>query len=252
MSVDDFSDDSLKPSRKLRVVTSLLQRAATLFVRSQLTAVQTLEVDLGGGDRQLLAGSIPRITLAAQGAVYQGLHLSNIQVEGQDIQINLGQVLRGKSLQLMHELQLKAALALNETDLNASFDSPLFDDLLCRLFQAIASYLDVPSSLETLSRHDIQSVEASLFEDGLRLRLLFANPDLEGHCLTARARLVSKNPRILTFRDVRIEFGLEVESPTSEATIPYVPLPLGSDVEIHDLKLTEGALHCQGTIRVRP
>lgn len=240
------------PQHKLRLVTSLLRRAVKLFVRSQLSSVQHLEVELEGSDRQLMAGSLPSVVLFGQKAVYQGLHLSEIRVEGQYIEVNLGQVLRGKSLRLLHDVFVFAALTLDEADLNASLDSPLLDDLLWQLVQSLAAYLPQVPALSQVTRSDIQSAQVRFLNQDLNLRLAFSNAALSGHTLDAQAHISLEDAHCLALRNVQVDFGTASEPALASALIPEVQIPLGMDVEIQSLAIAQTALRCQGKIRVRP
>jgi hypothetical protein len=231
---------------------SLLRRGVQLFVRSQLSSVQHLEIELEGGDRQLLAGSIPGVTLFGKKAIYQGLHLSQIQVDGQNIRVNLGQVMRGKSLRLMDDVFVCADLTVEEADLNASLDSPLLDDLLCCLVHALAAYLPDGSGLEAIARSDIQSAQVRYLEDRLSLRLVFGNRGILEQVLTARACFGLESAHILALQDVQIELSSDPNQQCFTITIPEVRVPLGTDVEIEVLAIKHEALRCQGKIRVRP
>jgi len=71
-----------------------------------------------GSDRQILHGTIPRVSILARHAVYQGLHLTQIQLVGEGIRTNLGQVL-GQPLRLLEPVPV-AELLLHESALNAS------------------------------------------------------------------------------------------------------------------------------------
>jgi len=82
--------------------------------------VSNLEVKISGNDRQILHGTIPRVSILAHHAVYQGLR--KIQLVGEGIRTNLGQVLR-VSLRLLEPVPVFGEL-LQESALNASLQSP--------------------------------------------------------------------------------------------------------------------------------
>ncbi|NJL84130.1 MAG: DUF2993 domain-containing protein [Chloroflexaceae bacterium] len=87
--------------------------------------VETLEVAIGGRNRQILGGYIPEVTLTSRGAVYQGLHFASVSLQGENIRINLAEVLRGEPLRLLEGVRVAVEAALGERDLVASLESPL-------------------------------------------------------------------------------------------------------------------------------
>ena len=122
---------TLEPvSSKQRIISKILSPAVWLWLRSQVEQVSNLEVKISGSDRQILTGYIPRVFMCARHVVYQGLHLSQVQLVGENILTNLGQVLRGKPLQLLEPVPVSGELLLKESDLNASLQSPLLANAL--------------------------------------------------------------------------------------------------------------------------
>lgn len=87
-----------------KIIASVLSPAIKLYLRSQVDQVEGLEIKIKGGDSQILRGHIPEVSLMAQRAIYQGLFLSQVQVTGENIKINLGQVLKGKALRLLEPI----------------------------------------------------------------------------------------------------------------------------------------------------
>jgi len=83
--------------------------------------VSNLEVKIWN-DRQICNG-IPRVSILAHHAVYQGLHLTQIQLVGEGIRTNLGQGLRGQPATL-EPVPVFGELLLQESALNASLQSP--------------------------------------------------------------------------------------------------------------------------------
>ena len=84
-----------------KLIGTVLSAALQLWLRSQVEGVESLKVHVGGGNRSLLKGSIPTVSVSARAVIYQGLHLSQVVLGSSGIRINLGQVLQGKPLQLL-------------------------------------------------------------------------------------------------------------------------------------------------------
>ena len=110
---------------KSQVVGKFLSPAVRLWLRSQLDSVEDLQFKLEGGDRQFLSGCIARVSVAARQLVYQGLQLSHIQLVGENIQVNLGQILCGKPLRLLDAFPVRGEVLIQEMDLNASVQASL-------------------------------------------------------------------------------------------------------------------------------
>jgi hypothetical protein len=87
-------------------------------------------VKIEGSDRQIFSGAIPKVTAAARGAVYRGLHLTEVAIEGAGIRVNLGQVIKGQPLRLLESFPVFGVLRLIQADLNASLKAPLLADAL--------------------------------------------------------------------------------------------------------------------------
>ncbi|HIK55103.1 MAG TPA: DUF2993 domain-containing protein [Synechococcales cyanobacterium M55_K2018_004] len=248
-------DRNLPVPRQSHIISSILSPAVRLWLRSQVQEVDDLYVSIEGGDRQILSGLIPRVTVSARNAIYQGLYLSQVRLVGRGIKVNLGQILRGRPLRLGHSFTVQAELILTEDDLNASFDTPLlanvFSDLLINLLRAGAA----PELVNPGSKKPI-------ILDNFRARI---DPDL----LTLGAEIISATQGTATPFVIRTGLRLGNGSelllqnpewlPTPKAKrglalddLDGFPLDLGTDVEIQDLLLEDGRLVCRGKINIIP
>ena len=102
------------------LISKVLSPALRLWLRSQVESVAELNFSIQGKDRQILTGYIPSISLNSSRAVYQGLHLGEVELLGENIRINIGQVLKGKPLQLLEPIQVTGQVRLDQADLEAS------------------------------------------------------------------------------------------------------------------------------------
>ena len=59
---------------------SVLAPACRVWLRSQVSHVEDIRVEIAGGSRQILSGTIPRVAVVAVGAIYQGLSLGSINL----------------------------------------------------------------------------------------------------------------------------------------------------------------------------
>ena len=238
-----FSEES-RGGGGSRIVSAVLSPAVQLLLRSQVSQVKELSVEISGSDRQILGGTVPKVAIAAKGAVYQGLHLTDISLVGTGIRINLGQVIKGKPLRLLEPIPVVGVARLNETDLNTSLSAPL-------LANALSDFL-LP----------LLPLEVGDFQEGLNLQ----NPQIkiEAGKLILKAGILLNNGQQIAFL-LRTGLGLAschellFEQPEVEISQGFISgnldsfkLDLGSEVELEELILNPGELVCRGGIRVLP
>jgi hypothetical protein len=255
---NSFESSSELPARQSRLISRVLSPAAQLWLRSQVDSVDELRVQIEGGDRQILRGCVPRVSIAARRAVYQGLCLSQIDITGTGIQINLGQVLKGKPLRLLAVVPIRGEAMLHQLDLSQSLQSPTLAeglvDLLISMLKSEANE-SLPAALSNiLDHHPIQLQMAHVLIEPGRLRLSANLVSPSGHIaplvfctglsLTDGSRLQLIDPTLLSQAD-------------APETIPLSYLhgfevDLGPDTIIEELRLEQGYMRCKGQINVIP
>lgn len=248
-------DRNLPVPRQSHIISTVLSPALRLWLRSQVEAVEALEVLIEGGDRQLLQGLVPRLTLLAQGVVYQGLALSRLKLVGRGIQVNFRQLLRGKPLQLSRVIPVLGEAMLTEEDLNTSLQTSLLMPAINEIFEQLLRAGIAPDIVDPHSKKPV-------ILDNFRVRL-------QGDRLTLAAELVSAVQG--TNIPFAIRTGLRVAGnsqlrlvepewlPTFGARrgLPLddfdgYPLDLGTDLILHDLTLENGRLVFRGQFNVYP
>lgn len=235
----------------------MLSGAVQLWLRSQVERVEHLHCQIGGGDRQVLSGYIPQLSISAENAIYQGLHLSQIQLTGSNIRVNLGQVLRGKPLQLVEVVPVEGEMVMRQTDLNASLETPL-------LANAVVEFL--LGLVRSLPTSDELTEELSAEPQQLRLQ----NPQirLADQQLTLIADLLtnSGNPTPIAIRTglhlanghtLQLDRPCWLPHPQAKRGLPLSDLQgfsidLGTDVELRSLTIEHEQLRCQGRINIIP
>lgn len=248
------SPESSAPApKRIRLIGSALASAVRLWLRSQVERVEDLQVQIEAGDRQILTGHLPAVTIAARGAVYQGLHLTEADLQGTNIRVNLGQVLRGQPLRLLAIVPVTGAVRLSQADLNASLQNPLLANavtefLLALLRSGSADLLDAPA-------------DRALNLQDLRVRLETAQVVLSANLVSA-----SGNPTPIAIRTgLRIADGhtLQLDRPQwlphaqAKRGLPLSDLDgyavdLGADVDIQTVAIEPEQLVCRGRINVIP
>jgi hypothetical protein len=238
---------TLKP-KKSRIISTVLSPALQLWLRTQVEQVDTLQFQIAGGDRQILSGNIPRIFIAASGAVYQGLHLSQIQVEGTGIRINLGQVLKGKPLRLLEPVPVEGQLLLQEADLQASLQAPLLSTALTELLSNWMESDGIPHLAQELKDQQISWQQITINHSQLTLFGTLTDAQLRKTPLVIRTGLQIATPHELRLHPLQIDIPLASRS----INLDHLQLDLGPEVDIHELTLTPGQLICRLRLTVIP
>ena len=150
---------TVDPPHKRGLIHRVLEPAIQFWLRSQVESVSSLEVHLEGGDRQILSGYLPLVQLNAQKVVYQGLHLSQIELSGHNFRINIGQILKGKPLRLLEPISIDLNVFLQAEDAQASLHSALFQEAIIDALQLlvgeqISDALGQSMSSEALTLHN--------------------------------------------------------------------------------------------------
>lgn len=226
------------------MINHVISQAVQLFLRTQTTRVEDLQVKITGSNRQILKGHIPEIFLASSRAVYQGLHLRELEVEGTNISFNLPDVLKKKPLKLLNPVPVKVNLLLEETDLQASLPSPL---LASGLTDFLSSLL-TDQGKEDLAASQINWSSISVVNQQLHL---------QGHLTDSQGKIIQ----------LEIIAGLTLANSHTLALFPLVikttpellfkqphrlEIDLGQSVAIAELALEAGKLLCSGKITVLP
>ncbi|MDY6938385.1 MAG: DUF2993 domain-containing protein [Cyanobacteriota bacterium] len=218
-------------SQRRYLISSVLSPAVELWLRSQVDRVERLEVKITGRNQQILEGYIPSIVIHAEQAVYRGLHLSRICLSGKKIQINLPQVLKGQPLRLLEPIAIAAELQWNQTDLNASLQTPILQEAIASSFGSLRSQsIDWKTSQVTLKPDrlalTVTKPEPIAMEMGLQ--------PVDGN------KLQPIDPQIRT-----------PSTSNAIATLESVTWELGSDIRLDKLSLHLQHLICCGRLKVR-
>jgi hypothetical protein len=226
------------------IISKVLSPAVRLFLRSQVERLEDLEIQIQGHDRQILRGYLPSVRLGVQEAIYQGLHLGPVQLQGENIRLNIGQVLRGKPLQILEPIRISGEARVNEDDLNDSIASLL-------LSQAFTDLL-----ILFLSSHGLSSQQKRLTGDRLR----WENVSLHEGYFTLTGRLDAETSIALgadlKLADARtlmiVPRYLQGLPEWSAPRLQPFTVDLGTDVEIQAFVLVDRTISCQGQLLIRP
>jgi hypothetical protein len=245
--IDTATPANATPAKGL--IGRVLAPAIQLWLKSQVEQVEHLEVGIQAGNRQILSGTVPQITLLAQKVIYQGLHLSDVNLTGQNIRVNLGQVLQGKALQLLEPIAVNGKVILLEADLNASLAAPLLADAI-KLF-----LLDLlrSGSLEAVVGGDLnlQNLQMRLMPTALTLRADLISQTGQATEIALRSGLHLSQPNQLQLQNPQWlpHFNAKRGLPLKE--LDGYEFDLG-DAQLTALTITQGQLECHGQLLVQP
>jgi LmeA-like phospholipid-binding len=219
----------------------VLSPACRVWLRSQVSHVDDLQVDIAGGSIQILGGTIPQVAVIAKGAIYQGLSLGSIDLVAEHIRINLPQVIKGQPLALLEPIAVTAKVKFSERELQASLAAPI-------LFQAITDLLtqilatNLPQSPWIIDWDRVQIVPQILILQGtLTIDSQTAPIEISMGIAILAGQLLQLDPLKIT---------CSLDLPGSNITSHQIDL--GDDVNITQLELLAGELLCEGHIQVNP
>jgi hypothetical protein len=223
------------------IIGSVLSPACGAWLRSQVSQVDELQVNIVGGSLQILGGTIPQITVVAVGAVYQGLWLGSIDLSAENIRVNLPQVVRGQPLSLLAPIPVLAVAKFTEADLQASLAAPLLSNAVTDLLAQILA-TDSAQSKWQIDWQQLQISPATITLQGNLMAI--------GQTATIELRMGLEilDGHILHLDPLSISCPIDL--PGSDIT--SYKIDLGSDVNITALQLSEGVLLCRGQIQVNP
>ena len=220
---------------------SVLAPACRVWLRSQVSQVDSLQVDIQGGSRQILGGTIPRVAVVAVGAIYQGLSLGSIDLVAENIRINLPQVLKGQPLRLLEPIAVIAEVKFSEADLQASLAAPLLSQAITDLFAQILA-VNPHQTNWLIDWHQLVLAPHTLMLQGnLTLDSQTAPIEISMGLAVRDGHLLDLDPLTIT---------CSIDLPGSK--INRYQIDLGDDVNITQFQLAAGELRCQGRIQVNP
>ncbi|MEL4898610.1 LmeA family phospholipid-binding protein [Crocosphaera sp. Alani8] len=230
-----------------RVISKVLSPAMQLWLRSQVEEVETLEISIQGSDRQILKGHVSGVTLNSNQAIYQGLHLGEVQLKGENIRINIGQVLRGKPLQLLEAIRVSGAVAITNKNLQASISSVLLGEGFRGLLETLLEHQGISDTDAFLEKYQIDWQGAYLDNSYFILQGKLTDNGVT-QPLTIKAKLTLIPPQTLQLSKVKIQGIPNLDSDNIER----FSVDLGSDVSINSFQLDTDKLICEGELLIRP
>jgi hypothetical protein len=236
------------------MISSVLSPAVRLWLRSQVEKVEQLEVEIEGGDRQLLTGHIPQVSISAKGIIYQGLHLSRLDLKGSSIRVNLGQVIKGKPLRLLEVVPVWGELLVREAELNASLKAPLLANAITEFVVNLLQSSDAAGLAESGEEQalNLQNLRILIGANLVTLSADLISVSGESTLLVIRTGLEQVSGHELQLTHPQWLPHLQAKRGLPLTDLHGFQIDLGSEVDIQTLTLEPGQLFCQGKINVIP
>jgi hypothetical protein len=242
------------PTRGL--IHRVLEPAIQFWLKSQVESVANLVVHLEGGDRQILSGYLPRVQLNTQKVVYRGLHLSQIEIIGHNLRINIGQMLKGKAFRLLEPIAIDLNVMLQAQDAQASLHSELFqsaiiDALQLLVGEQIAETLGQPMSSEDLK---LQNPTLALAQNTLRFSAVLSTHQGDKSVPVALQTALTLG---CDFHTLSLEHPEWLPTPNAKRGLPLHDLhgytfDLGPQTQIQTLSITPEGIFLEGQLTVLP
>jgi hypothetical protein len=230
------------------MISKVLSGAIKLFLRTQVDRVEKLKIEITGGDRQILKGYIPGVYLKTDYAIYQGIHLRKVQVTGENIRINLSQVLKGQPLRLLEPIPIKGNLQLEESDLQASLSSSLLSQGLDEFLSILLQANGIKESAKLLQQYEVIWRKIALNCDLVRIEGNVIAPDGTVSPFEINTGLQLSNSHTLNFSPLSVKILPEL----LDTSLDRYEIDLGEEVVLEELNLTPGQLSCCGGLTVLP
>ena len=223
------------------MISKLLSGAVKLYLRSQTEAAENLQVKIVGKNKQILKGCIPEIWLSCDRAIYQGLYLSQVELNGTNIAINLLEIIKKQPLKLLEPILVETQLKLNAADLQASLDSTLLQSGLSDLWQLILATQDAPE----LADLQIEWQTIAIADGLLHLTGIYRDTLNQTNQLALSTEINLADAHTLYLKPFNVNSSWHHHSPQK-----YIEIDLGTDVAIEQLKIESEQITCSGKIKI--
>jgi LmeA-like phospholipid-binding len=230
-----------------QIISKILSPALQFWLRSQVEQVKALQFKIQGQDRQILRGYIPGVYLQSQEAIYQGLHLDQIEILAQNIRINIGQILRGKPFRLLEPVQVSGCISIEESDLQASLCSVILCNALNDLLLLLLESSGVSNGPEIFTQGNLSWQNVELGIGQFKLQGIWTEKHQETYIFTLVSDLKVFGPQVLYLSSLELR-GLPEPY---QVSLNEIFIDLGTDVEFSSLLISQGQLKAEGKALIR-
>ncbi|MEA5466142.1 LmeA family phospholipid-binding protein [Leptothoe sp. PORK10 BA2] len=249
-------------SQGSRLISRVLPVAVKFWLQTQLDDIGDLSFEIQATDRQVLTGQIPGLALSAQGAVYKGARITAVNMQARDIQINIGQVLRGKPLRLKQAFPIQGQVVFAGEDLAVSSTASVLADGLLDFWQTLLAKADVAAEVaahygpHTMAWQDLTQYQSKMETAGSGLRLHLISQGEQQNAPQTPTELCLQGK-------IAIDQGQILQLTTAHWGLPsgdWVPSEalrgfswnLGEHIDVQSLAIENDRLSCQCAIMVQP
>ena len=226
------------------MISKLLSTAVKLYLRSQVDRAENLQVKVVGRNKQILTGYIPQVFLSCSRTVYQGLYLSQVELEGADIAFNLPEVLKKKPLKLLEPVFVDIRLKLGAVDLQASVNSPLLQSGLSDLWRTIST-AQTDTAAKELTDTTIEWQNMAIADEKLHLTGSYRDTSSKIQKLDLSTGISLADSHTLYLSPLKI-----ANVPVTDNQEHGLKIDLGTDVAIEKLSIESEQILCSGKIKI--
>jgi LmeA-like phospholipid-binding len=224
------------------IISSVLSPACAAWLRTQVSAVESLDIQISAGDRQILTGTIPHVSILATATVYRGISLQKINLLAEQIEVNLGQMMRGKPFRLLQPLLVEATATIGEADLLSSLTAPM---LARAVNDLVGQAIGLPTG-DLPADWTIEWQQAQMQTGQLTIRG-FIQQGGQTIPLTVAAAVTLLAGHIIKLAPLTVDCPL-----IAERHCPDYAIDLGHEVNLSQMEIGIGELLCAGQIKIRP
>jgi hypothetical protein len=227
------------------LIARLLSSVIRLWLKSQISTTDNLNIKIIGKEQQILQGSIPEVFISATNLVYQKLHFSEIELIGSKIKFNLTQILKRQPLQLLEPIVVNLKVIIQEKDLQNSLASALLATGLNDLWTRFLIANNIES---TTDKSSYQWERLSLLESGISFTGKHERQNHEPTFIRVISKIELDNAHTLLLSPLEIVTIPELSLKMSNSLI----FDLGKQVTLTDCYFTPQYLFLKGTITIYP
>ncbi len=225
-----------------QIVSAILNPVMSAWIEGEVERVENLQVQIGGSDPEIVSGTIPSARVAGQNLIYQGLHVSQVVLDGQNIRLNINDALQGQQLRLLQPVPVAVQMQISESDLNQSLQSPLIREQLAQ------AQVELPIGNQTVP-FSIQDPRVTLLAEQLQIDAQLQTPDGSLVPVTLTTGLEVINGSQLLLRNPAWQLSGQT---VPVAGLDGFALDLGGNVQVQSLELLPGELRYQGQLTIMP
>jgi hypothetical protein len=226
-----------------QIAGSLLSPLVAAWIRSEVQRVDNLQVQIVGSDAQILNGQIPQAQVSGDNLSYQGFQVSHLRLQGQDIRLNVGEAIQGRSpLRLLAPVPVQVSLRLTEEDLNRTLQAPLIQAQLAQ------AQVQLPVGGQVVP-FLIRQPQVTLEQGRLRIQANLTTPEGVEAPVTVLTGLEAQGPnRLRLVNPLWVSEGQEIPIPG----LADFPIQLDPGVRIDRLELQPGQILYEGILTIYP